>query len=64
MQWTTIDDGYRFYIQNRFGEDGHPNIALLAKNDGFADAEDFEDWFRDYPLDRDMAILHFTDFRY
>jgi hypothetical protein len=39
----------------------HPPV--LAKNDGFADYYEFFDWFYDYP-DGDMAVLHFTDFRY
>jgi hypothetical protein len=39
----------------------YPN--LVSKNDGFKSVEEFEDWFYDYP-DGDMAVLHFTDFRY
>jgi hypothetical protein len=36
---------------------------LLAKNDGFLDLDDFNLWFR-YYKHGEMAILHFTDFRY
>jgi hypothetical protein len=39
------------------------SIRTLAKNDGFDFFEDFLEWFHDYPSG-DMAILHFTDFRY
>jgi hypothetical protein len=34
----------------------------MAKNDGLT-PEEFRAWFADYPED-EMAILHFTDFRY
>jgi hypothetical protein len=39
------------------------NMDKLAKNDGFPSRESFEDWFVKYP-DGEMAILHFTDYRY
>jgi hypothetical protein len=35
----------------------------LARNDGFKDEDELMRWFADYP-DGEMAILHFTDFRY
>jgi hypothetical protein len=38
------------------------NMDKLAKNDGFS-LMDFMSWFRDYP-DGEMAVLHFTDYRY
>ena len=37
---------------------------LLSKNDGFNSKADFQDWFKKYPLDIEMAIIHFTGFRY
>lgn len=37
--------------------------SLLAKNDGFNYMSEFTDWFCGYP-DGEMAILHFTEFRY
>jgi hypothetical protein len=39
------------------------NIATLANNDGL-EVEDFKDWFKKYDLSKEMAIIHFTDFRY
>jgi hypothetical protein len=35
----------------------------LSKNDGFKNVGEFTNWFYNYP-ETDMAILHFTDFRY
>jgi hypothetical protein len=56
--------GSNFYLINWEPDSSiylHPPV--LAKKDGFADYYEFLDWFYDYP-DGDMAILHFTDFRY
>jgi hypothetical protein len=39
------------------------SVTLLAANDGFDDEDEFTDWFYDCP-DGEMAILHFTEFRY
>jgi hypothetical protein len=39
------------------------NCALFTKNDGFENEGEFIDWFLYYPFG-EMAILHFTDFRY
>lgn len=42
----------------------HPSIKeKLAKNDGLS-LEDFNEWFKKYDLSKDMAIIHFTGFRY
>ncbi|MDR1323401.1 MAG: hypothetical protein LBK68_03075 [Candidatus Margulisbacteria bacterium] len=38
-------------------------VQTLAKNDGFANYYELEDWFRGYP-NRIKAIIHFTEFRY
>jgi hypothetical protein len=38
------------------------NMDKLAKNDGLSPM-DFMSWFDGYP-DSEMAILHFTDYRY
>ncbi len=38
-------------------------VELLAKNDGLS-LEDFKAWFAKYDLSKDMAIIHFTKFRY
>jgi hypothetical protein len=44
-------------------EDKNPiPIVVISKNDGL-DKTDFIDWFINYPFG-EMAILHFTDFRY
>jgi hypothetical protein len=39
------------------------NISTLSMNDGLA-LEDFKDWFKSYDLSKEMAIIHFTNFRY
>ena len=36
---------------------------FVAKNDGLS-LSDFEAWFKGYDLNKPMAIIHFTDFRY
>lgn len=41
----------------------YPKITDLAKNDGLI-YSDFEAWFRKYDLRKEMAIIHFTPFRY
>jgi hypothetical protein len=38
------------------------STGTLARNDGLS-YEEFCEWFKNYP-DGDMAIIHFTDFRY
>jgi hypothetical protein len=50
-----------YYIVNGNGLDSI-STATLARGDGLS-FNDFEAWFRDYP-DGDMALIHFTDFRY
>jgi len=53
------DDSFmRFYVLGRRVE-----WFLLCRNDGFERGDEFFNWFATYP-DGDMAILHFTDFRY
>jgi hypothetical protein len=37
--------------------------AMIQENDGLS-PEDFEEWFKTYDLTQEMAIIHFTDFRY
>jgi hypothetical protein len=39
------------------------NWDLVAQNDGIS-SEDFKEWFKDYDLSKEMAIIHFTRFRY
>lgn len=39
------------------------NVETIATNDGLL-FDDFQNWFKDYDLSKDMAILHFTEFRY
>jgi hypothetical protein len=53
-----------FLIQsNEFDALETMDTELLAKNDGFNNEQEFIDWFANYP-EGEMAILHFTDFRY
>lgn len=51
------------YLRPSFYIDGKKlNVEKLAKNDGLS-SEDFYEWIGKYP-DSDMAILHFSNFRY
>lgn len=38
-------------------------LSKLSKNDGLS-IEDFNEWFKKYDKSQEMAIIHFTDFRY
>lgn len=38
-------------------------LSLLAENDGLS-TEDFLDWFKGYDKSKNLAIIHFTKFRY
>lgn len=38
-------------------------IQTIARNDGLS-FDDFMEWFKDYDLNKPMAIIHFTPFRY
>lgn len=44
---------------------GHKNIrtGLIARNDGLS-FEDWEEWFKGYERPVNLAIIHFTHFRY
>lgn len=68
----------KFKIQEWFDEDDQverahylidskPKQMLLtrdlAKNDGLSEA-DFREWFKGYHMTKEMAIIHFTKFRY
>jgi hypothetical protein len=48
---------------NVINEDDIIGCEALLKNDGFSDMEEFANWFASYPED-EMAILHFTSFKY
>lgn len=39
------------------------NSYEVAKNDGL-EFDDFKEWFKSYDLNKPMAIIHFTKFRY
>ena len=56
-------DGYKmwpvFYVPGK----GRIDQKLLAENDGFESEDEFTEWFYDYP-DGEIAILHFTNFKY
>jgi len=59
---NSIEDTYSWsLIDNRFF-DSH-NIIDFATNDGLS-LTDFKDWFKNYDLSKQMAIIHFTKFRY
>lgn len=40
-----------------------PSLRVLANNDGLS-LQDWNDWFRGYDLSHNLAIIHFTKFRY
>jgi hypothetical protein len=56
---------FDFYLPQKMNDGSFPilSVSILSKNDGFEERQEFNYWFYDYP-DGDMAILHFTDFRY
>jgi hypothetical protein len=62
VQRMVKERGY-FYVPRGSCDLVYAAIEKLAKNDGFDNVGEFSNWFSDYP-DGDMAILHFTDFRY
>lgn len=49
--------------ENQFTYISPIDLNILSKNDGLS-LGDFESWFAKYDLSKDMAIIHFTDFRY
>lgn len=51
---------YSCLIENRRVSVGS---EMIQENDGLS-PEDFEEWFKGYDLTQEMAIIHFTDFRY
>ena len=53
--WATVYIGERHYIRMK--------PETIAINDGLT-IEDFKEWFNDYPYGLQMAIIHFTSFRY
>jgi hypothetical protein len=64
MYKNYIDDVLEFFViaSVGIGLEG-VNVEKLRKNDGFCCRELFEDWFVKYH-GGEMAILHFTDYRY
>jgi hypothetical protein len=57
------DCDFEFFLQKNAAYLEQLLNEELFKNDGFSGIDEFADWFRNYP-DGEMAILHFTDFRY
>ena len=55
-------DDYLYSCQiegNRFSV----TSEMIPENDGLAQS-DFEEWFKGYDFSKEMAIIHFTNFRY
>lgn len=50
---SIIVEEYAFYVKKN----------IISKNDGLIEL-DFKNWFKDHDDELDMAIIHFTDFRY
>lgn len=57
-----IFDDYLYGCQIN-GDRFSVNSEMIAENDGL-NSSDFEEWFKGYDLTEEMAIIHFTDFRY
>ena len=61
-------DGFYFVFENKEDPDVynavHNNHKTLSKNDGFENIEDYFSWFNSGYKSGEMAILHFTDYRY
>jgi hypothetical protein len=62
VQWIMKERGC-FYLPKGLCDLVYAPIEKLAKNDGLDDEDEFTEWFSGYPND-EMAILHFTEFRY
>jgi hypothetical protein len=63
MYKNYTDNVIEFLVETPFGTNELLTAEDLWKNDGFRAREFFEDWFVKCP-DGEMAILHFTDYRY
>lgn len=50
--------GNHISIHNYF-----PELIHIANNDGLT-GDDFNEWFKNVDRSKDMAIIHFTNFRY
>lgn len=60
LQKISFKDGF---IETPVINDYPQNAFSIALNDGLLWA-DFRDWFKNYDLSKEMAIIHFTPFRY
>lgn len=70
---TTLTREHGVGVQKLTTKDGHHEIDdffrigevydVFAKNDGLSEIDFFE-WFREVKLNTDLAIIHFTNFRY
>lgn len=38
-------------------------VGYLANNDGLS-LDDWKEWFKDYDINKPLAVIHFTSFRY
>ena len=61
-------NGFYFVFENKEDADIyntiHNNHKIISKNDGFENIDDYFSWFNGDYTSGEMAILHFTDFRY
>jgi len=62
IQLLKFCEGSAYIFENGRAET-HVFIEKLSLGDGLS-VEDFKAWFKNYELDKPMAILHFTKFRY
>lgn len=56
---TTLAENHKIDGCHRLGE----VYDIYSKNDGLS-KEDFFEWFRGVKINTDMAIIHFTNYRY
>lgn len=63
LESVKIDKDFNFWIEKRKGIHVVVEPGRLAENDGLQ-TPDFKDWFKSYEINKSMAVIHFTNFRY
>lgn len=58
LEVTGINTHSPIYIEGR-----EIDAKLLANNDGLSE-DDWHEWFKGYAMDKPLAVIHFTGFRY
>lgn len=58
-----FDYDFNFWLYSPIEKHQEIPLNVLCENDGLCES-DFREWFRKYKPYEEMAIIHFTDFRY